>query len=85
MPYLEPTQESGRALMMRRIAGEIVMLNLLRFREVADYSTSPELAPSNTISGAAAYRRYIEHTLPFLHASGGELLFICWASHIPGG
>jgi hypothetical protein len=76
MHYLEPTQESGRALMMRRISGEIVMLNLLRFREVADYSTSPELAPSNTISGAAAYQRYIEHTLPFLHASGGELLFL---------
>jgi len=62
--------------MMRRITGEIVMLNLLRFREVADYSTSPELAPSNTISGAAAYQRYIEHTLPFLHASGGEMLFL---------
>jgi len=26
---------------MRRIAGEVVMLNLLRFREVADSSTAP--------------------------------------------
>lgn len=34
--YLEPTQESGRALFMRGIPGEVVMLNLLR-REVADY------------------------------------------------
>jgi hypothetical protein len=76
MHYLEPTQESGRALMMRRIAGDVVMLNLLRFREIADYSTSPELAPSTAISGAAAYQRYIEHTLPFLHASGGELVFL---------
>lgn len=73
MHYLNPTQESGRALMMRGIAGDIVMLNLLRFRKVADYSTSPELAPSSAISGVAAFQRYIEHALPFLHASGGEL------------
>jgi hypothetical protein len=25
--YLEPTQESGRALMLRRIEGSVVMLN----------------------------------------------------------
>lgn len=73
--YLDPTQESGRALMMRRIEGGVVMLNLLRFREVADYSASPELAPETPISGEAAYRIYMEHTLPFLRKSGGELLF----------
>ena len=28
------------------------------------------------ISGAAAYELYIEHTLPFLRESGGELEFI---------
>ncbi len=39
--YLEPTQESGRALMMRRLEGKVVMLNLLRFRAVADYSATP--------------------------------------------
>jgi hypothetical protein len=76
MHYLEPTQESGRALVMRRIPGDVVMLNLLRYREVADYSTCPELAPTEPISGAAAFRRYIEHVLPFLRESGGELLFL---------
>ncbi len=74
--YLEPTQDSGRALVMRRIPGEVVMLNLLRYREVADYSTCPELAPGTPISGAAAFQRYIEHTLPFLRESGGDLLFL---------
>jgi hypothetical protein len=76
MHYLEPTQDSGRALLMRRIPGEVVMLNLLRYREVADYSTCPELAPGAPISGAAAFQRYIEHTLPFLRESGGDLLFL---------
>ena len=73
--FLEPTQESGRALFMRGIPGRVVMLNLLRFRPVADYSTSPELAPPSPISGEAAYRLYMAHTLPYLHASGGEILF----------
>jgi hypothetical protein len=51
------------------------MLNLLRFRAVADYSATPGLAPSAPISGKEAYRLYMEHTLPHLKASGGELLF----------
>ena len=74
--YLEPTQESGTALFMRNIQGEVVMLNLLRFRETADYSAHPELAPAEPISGREAYQRYIDHTLPFLQESGGELVFL---------
>jgi hypothetical protein len=74
--HLEPTMEAGRALMMRGIKGPIVMLNLLRFREVADYSATPALAPVAPISGAQAFQRYIDHTLPHLAASGGELKFL---------
>ena len=74
--YFEPTQESGAALFRREIVGEIVMLNLLRFREVADYSASPELASTEPISGREAYQKYMDHTLPFLQASGGEVLFV---------
>jgi uncharacterized protein (DUF1330 family) len=74
--YLEPTQESGKAFVMRNISGSVVMLNLLRFRKAADYSSTPYLAPATPISGAAAYRLYVEHTLPYLEKSGGELLFL---------
>ena len=73
--YLEPTQESGRAFFMRGITGKVVMLNLLRFRAVADYSTTPELAPDRPITGEAAYRLYMNHTVPYLEKSGGRLLF----------
>lgn len=73
--YLEPTMEAGRALFMRGIVGDVVMLNLLRFRDVADYSAHPELAPPAPISGAEAYERYMAHTMPFLRASGGDVLF----------
>ncbi len=74
--YLMPTQEAGRDFVMRKIEGSVVMLNLLRFRETADYSASPELMPNQPISGKKAYQLYIEHTIPFLTQSGGEILFI---------
>ena len=52
------------------------MLNLLRFRAVADYAANPELAPPAPISGAAAFERYVAHTLPYLERSGGSLMFV---------
>jgi hypothetical protein len=73
--YLDATQDAGRALFMRGIDGPLVMLNLLRFRVVADYSATPDLAPSAPITGAAAYDLYMQHTLPHLTAAGGEVLF----------
>ena len=51
------------------------MLNLLRFRAQADYSATPGPAPDAPITGEAAYTRYMDHTLPFLKASGGEVLY----------
>ena len=74
--YFEPTQDAGRAFWQRGLAGPVVMLNLLRFRAVADYSAHPELAPATPISGTAAFDRYVAHTLPYLKESGGELLFL---------
>jgi hypothetical protein len=74
--YFEPTQESGAALFTRNIGGEVVMLNLLRLRDVADYSNNPELSPESPISGKEAFKKYIDHTLPFLQRSGGELLLL---------
>ena len=73
--YLEPTQESGRAFFAQKISGSVVMLNLLRFRSIADYSATPTLAPAIPITGAVAYRLYMEHTLPHLKKSGGEIIF----------
>jgi hypothetical protein len=73
--YLEPTQELGRAFMMRGLTGPVVMLNLLRFREHADYSEHPELKPDTPISGREAYQLYYDHTLPFLQKAGGEVIY----------
>lgn len=75
-PCLEVTESAGRAFFLRGITGPVTMLNLLRFRAVADYSAHPELDPGHAVSGRAAFEAYVTHTLPFLTASGGELLFL---------
>ena len=73
--YLDPTQEQGRDFFLSGISGAVTMLNLLKFRDVADYSQHGNLAPESPITGEQAYLRYMQHTMPFLLASGGELLF----------
>lgn len=75
-PRLEPTQDAGGRFVRRCIAGNVVMLNMLRFHETADYSEHPNLAPSAPIGGAEAFGRYIEHTLPYLRQTGGDLMFL---------
>lgn len=76
VPHLDVTQDAGRQFIGRGIQGSVVMLNLLRFREIANYEANPELAPPVPISGAEAFDRYIDHTLPHLRASGGELMLL---------
>jgi hypothetical protein len=76
-PCLAPTNESGSTLIARAIEGEVVMLNLLRFREIADYSAHPHLAPGRPISGAAAFDRYVAHTLLFCRKAVAR--FCSWA------
>lgn len=67
--YLNPTDASAVSLFQRQIHGPVIMLNLLRLRDVADYSDFPDLDPGKPISGAEAIDRYIELTLPYLKAS----------------
>lgn len=76
MAYLAPTQELGRRFVMRSLTGNVIMLNLIRLRTVADYTGFPDIAPESPISGRAAYDLYIEHTLPYLEKSGGRLDFL---------
>ena len=52
------------------------MLNLLRFRETADYSATPDLAPDTPISGSEAYQRYIKHVTPLLADAGSEVIYM---------
>lgn len=75
MPYLAPTDAAARALIARGMSTPVVMLNLLRFRDLADYSHAPDMAPASPIGGFEAYDRYARGILPLLKATGGDVLF----------
>jgi hypothetical protein len=74
--FLDATEESAVALFSRDISGPITMLNLVCFRDVADYSGSPAIRPESDISGREAFQKYIDHTLPFLNKTGGDIQFL---------
>ena len=50
----------------------ITMLNLLRYRSVADYAEHPQESPC---SGKAAYARYAEQAVACVEAFGGRMVF----------
>ncbi len=75
MPHIHVSQAAGAEFFTTPGEGPVVMLNLLSFNEIADYSDSPALAPEAPISGREAYERYIAHTLPFLAEAGSTVLY----------
>ena len=74
--YLSVTPEQGASFFRNPPSGPIIMLNLLSFKEIADYSAAPELAPIKSISGKQAYDLYMKFTLPFIKEAGSELVFM---------
>lgn len=73
--YLEVSPQQGAAFFGTPETAPVVMLNLLSFRERADYSHAPDLEPDGGCSGREAYDRYMREMLPLLEASGGAVLF----------
>jgi uncharacterized protein (DUF1330 family) len=55
--------------------GIIGMLNLLKFREIADYSKSLDLQPKEVISGKEAYNLYMKHTQALLEQAGSKVVY----------
>ncbi len=74
MPSIEPTPERMQAFL--RDAGDespIVMINLLRYREQADY---PPDSGAEACSGREAYQRYGEVASRHVASVGGRMLWI---------
>jgi hypothetical protein len=69
---INPTEESIVALFAAHGDGPVHMLNLLKFREVADYPSGHEHAGS---SGADAYGRYGEVAIRNVVGLGGRLVY----------
>ena len=73
--YLDPTQEQGPSVLHAKHCWQRDHAELAAISATADYSAARALMPGAPISGEKAYRLYMEHTVPFLKASGGEVLF----------
>ena len=79
--YLDPSEQNAARLLERNLEGPVVMLNLVRFRSIADYRDYPDLAPDLPVAGREAYDLYIAHMLPLLEATGGSLDFVGAGGH----
>ena len=74
--YLEATPDTGKEFYQNfHQKGRIVMLNLLRYRQIADYSKLEEIKPEEKISGEKAYGLYMDHTLPLLEEAGSKIIY----------
>ena len=65
----QPRSEQIKALVENDKGGPIRMLNLLKFREFADYGDD------TGISGAEAYQRYAAEVVKIISNLGGEVVF----------
>ena len=73
MPSIEPTPEQLQQLVADSADdAPLVMINLLRFRDLAAYPAGSDAAPC---SGREAYQRYGAHVTPMLAEAGGRILW----------
>jgi len=69
-----PTPEQIQALIEKGPDGPIVMVNLLRYRDKADYPATKPEAKEN-LSGREAYRRYGMGVTPILGKLGAGIVY----------
>lgn len=80
--YIEATPDTGKRFYQAfHDKGKVVMLNLLKFKSVADYSQFPDLQPKQEISGWEAYQLYMDATIPLLEKAGSKVLFFGKSRH----
>ena len=73
MGAIEPTQEQMEVFLALPDEGPVVMINLLCFREQADYAAEAGEPPR---TGPEAYGRYSEAVQPLLAKVGGRPIWV---------
>ena len=73
-----PTQEQLQNLLANDFEGPVSMLNLLKFKERAEYADGR----TSELSGAEAYNLYAEKMSPYVISKGGRLVFGGRAEHL---
>lgn len=80
--YINVTQEAGKKFYQEfHDKGKIVMLNMLKFKPIADYTDLESLDPGKEITGKEAYKLYMEYTLPRLEEAGSKILYYGSSNH----
>ena len=74
--HLDPTRAQFEAFKGLNRDASIEMLNLVRFRDVAEYPEDHALS-GNNLSGAEAYANYGNETAHILERVGGSILWRC--------
>ena len=67
----QPRREQIAALLENDKGGPIRMLNLLKFKEFAEYGDEVD----KNLSGFEAYQRYAAEVVPIISKTGGEVVF----------
>jgi uncharacterized protein (DUF1330 family) len=65
---LYPTPEQIQALLSGPADQPVVMVNLLRFKRMAD-------APNDSVSGEESYRRYAQKMIAYVESKGGRVIW----------
>ena len=75
--FITPTPDNLSMMMQRGVSGPLTMLNLMRFRETADYAQAGiDTASEEQVSGVVAYRRYFDAIKQPLADAGGEVTMV---------
>lgn len=73
MNYIWPTESQNKQFAEQvSESGTVTMLNLLRYREQAQYKDTNEEVPC---SGGEAYKRYAQRVFPILKSYNAKLIF----------
>ena len=82
MKYLEANPHAGKKFYQDFLdKDKVVMLNLLKFKRIADYANLEALAPENEITGEEAYQVYLDKTLTELKKAGGRIIYFGSSTH----
>lgn len=74
--FIDANPEAGKEFYQNfHDKGKIVMLNMLKFKEIADYTDHESIKPPGEISGENAYQLYVEGILPELEKAGSRIVY----------
>mgnify|MGYP000710182257 CR=1 FL=1 len=66
-PYLEINQEQFKAFVQLPMNNQVVLLNLLKFKNTV---------PETGLSGEASYKEYMKQATPFFTKANAEVIFM---------